>query len=325
MPTPIYARPVCRSAWSSPGPRSSSSPTPPPWCHQAGRPAWKSPATSACGESRGSREGSDGDAGRRPDPAGSRPEPAGDDRRRDGADASEERGLPDRQGGAGRVRRALQRARGDDRPGGGDPHPPRVPRAGGPADRRGLPAGDDVGRGRVPPQRSLRWRHAPAGHHPGGPGRVGWTGRGARMHDVPSPGRRGPHSGQRADGRHRALPGGAHHPADPPVPRRRARRESVRPAVPQRAHSRGVHGRPHGPGGGRPPRRDPAQRAVRRYGTETVLGYVEELLERAEILTRRGIEAIPDGTYASPTGWTTTGSRTDRSGSRWPSRCGGPR
>ena len=35
-----------------------------------------------------------------------------------------------------------------------------------------------------------------------------------------------------------------------------------------------------------------------RYGTETVLGYVEELLERAEILTRRGIEAIPDGTYA---------------------------
>ena len=35
-----------------------------------------------------------------------------------------------------------------------------------------------------------------------------------------------------------------------------------------------------------------------RYGTETVLGYVEELLERAETLTRRGIEAIPDGTYA---------------------------
>ena len=35
-----------------------------------------------------------------------------------------------------------------------------------------------------------------------------------------------------------------------------------------------------------------------RYGTDTVLGYVEELLERAEILTRRGIEAIPDGTYA---------------------------
>jgi N-methylhydantoinase B len=35
-----------------------------------------------------------------------------------------------------------------------------------------------------------------------------------------------------------------------------------------------------------------------RYGTETVLGYVDELLERAEALTRRGIEAIPDGTYA---------------------------
>ena len=35
-----------------------------------------------------------------------------------------------------------------------------------------------------------------------------------------------------------------------------------------------------------------------RYGTETVLGYVDELLERAETLTRRGIEAIPDGTYA---------------------------
>ena len=29
-----------------------------------------------------------------------------------------------------------------------------------------------------------------------------------------------------------------------------------------------------------------------------MLGYVDELLERAETLTRRGIEAIPDGTYA---------------------------
>jgi N-methylhydantoinase B len=35
-----------------------------------------------------------------------------------------------------------------------------------------------------------------------------------------------------------------------------------------------------------------------RYGTDAVLAYVEELLERAETLTRRGIEAIPDGTYA---------------------------
>ena len=35
-----------------------------------------------------------------------------------------------------------------------------------------------------------------------------------------------------------------------------------------------------------------------RYGTDAVLGYVDELLERAERLTRRGIEAIPDGTYA---------------------------
>ncbi len=34
-----------------------------------------------------------------------------------------------------------------------------------------------------------------------------------------------------------------------------------------------------------------------RYGTDVVLGYVDELLERAETLTRRGVEAIPDGTY----------------------------
>ncbi len=34
-----------------------------------------------------------------------------------------------------------------------------------------------------------------------------------------------------------------------------------------------------------------------RYGTGAALGYVGELLERAETLTRRGIEAIPDGTY----------------------------
>ncbi len=34
-----------------------------------------------------------------------------------------------------------------------------------------------------------------------------------------------------------------------------------------------------------------------RYGTEPVLAYVEELLRRAEVLTRHGIAAIPDGTY----------------------------
>src|SRR5581483_4803559 len=35
-----------------------------------------------------------------------------------------------------------------------------------------------------------------------------------------------------------------------------------------------------------------------RYGTAEVLAYVETLLDRAETLTRLGIEAIPDGTYA---------------------------
>jgi N-methylhydantoinase B len=34
-----------------------------------------------------------------------------------------------------------------------------------------------------------------------------------------------------------------------------------------------------------------------RHGTEVVLGYIEELFTRAETLTRRQIEAIPDGTY----------------------------
>jgi N-methylhydantoinase B len=34
-----------------------------------------------------------------------------------------------------------------------------------------------------------------------------------------------------------------------------------------------------------------------RYGTDTVLGYIDELFVRAETLTRRQIEAIPDGTY----------------------------
>ncbi len=33
------------------------------------------------------------------------------------------------------------------------------------------------------------------------------------------------------------------------------------------------------------------------HGTETVLGYIEELLTRAEALTRRQIESIPDGEY----------------------------
>src|SRR5262245_19569555 len=35
-----------------------------------------------------------------------------------------------------------------------------------------------------------------------------------------------------------------------------------------------------------------------RHGTDVVLGYIEELFTRAETLTRRQIEAIPDGTYA---------------------------
>src|SRR6058998_3185884 len=34
-----------------------------------------------------------------------------------------------------------------------------------------------------------------------------------------------------------------------------------------------------------------------RYGAEVVLGYIEELFTRAETLTRRQIDAIPDGTY----------------------------
>jgi len=34
-----------------------------------------------------------------------------------------------------------------------------------------------------------------------------------------------------------------------------------------------------------------------RYGTEVVLGYIDELFARAETLTRRQIDAIPDGTY----------------------------
>jgi N-methylhydantoinase B len=35
-----------------------------------------------------------------------------------------------------------------------------------------------------------------------------------------------------------------------------------------------------------------------RHGTDVVLGYIDELFTRAETLTRREIEAIPDGTYA---------------------------
>lgn len=35
-----------------------------------------------------------------------------------------------------------------------------------------------------------------------------------------------------------------------------------------------------------------------RYGTGVVLDYIEELFSRAEVLTRRQIEAIPDGTYS---------------------------
>ena len=194
---------------------------------------------------------------------------------------------------------ALFNVRGrDDRPGGGDPDPSRLPGVGGPADRAGVPARDDDGGGRVPAERPLRRRHAPARHHAGGAGGRRGPRRRAGVHDVPPPGRRGPDAGERADGRHRALPGRDHHPADPVVARGRAGREPVCPPPAQRAHSGGVHRRPDGPGGRRPAGRDRLNELFRRYGTDAVLGYIDELLERAETLTRRGIEAIPDGTYA---------------------------
>ena len=128
---------------------------------------------------------------------------------------------------------------------------------------RRLPARDHGGGRRVPPERPLRRRHAPARHHAGGPGDRRRARRRAGVHDVPPPGRRRPHAGQRADGRHRALPGGPHHPAHPAVPRRCARREPVRPPPAQRAHPGRLHRRSDGPGGGRPARRDPSERAVR--------------------------------------------------------------
>ena len=86
----------------------------------------------------------------------------------------------------------------------------------------------------------------------------------AGVHDVPPPGRGRPHAGQRADRRHRALPGGRHHPAHPALPRGRAGREPLPPAHAQRAPARRVHRRPHGAGGGGAARRRPAARAVRR-------------------------------------------------------------
>ena len=140
----------------------------------------------------------------------------------------------------------------------------------------------------------------------------------AGVHDVPPPGRRGPDAGERADGRHRALPGRGDHPADPVVSRGRAGREPVRPPPAQRAHSGRVHRRPDGPGGGRSAWRDPAQRAVRALRDRRRAG-VHRRAARSARRSSPGAASrrFPTAPTPSRTGWTTTGSRTGRSGSRW--------
>ena len=47
---------------------------------------------------------------------------------------------------------------------------------------------------------------------------------------------------------------------------------------------------------------------VERYGVETSLLYMDEVIDYAERMTRAGIRELPDGVYSFETGSTTTAS-----------------
>ena len=105
VPTPIYERARLPLGARLAGPAIVEQPRhdhrdparrAPPW--------WTTPGNlRACRRAHDARD--------RPDPARGAAQPAGRHRRRDGADAPQERGLADREGGARRLRRALQHRR----------------------------------------------------------------------------------------------------------------------------------------------------------------------------------------------------------------------
>ena len=141
-------------------------------------------------------------------------------------------------------------------------------------------------------------------------GRVG----GAGLHDVPPPGRGRPHAGQRADRRHRALPGGRDHPAHPALPRRRARRE------PLRACSRATCACPTCSPATSWPRWRRAGSAASAcnelfaaHGAATVLGVHRRAARAGRAAHARArSRRSPTATTPSPTGSTTTASTSDR-------------
>ena len=219
---------------------------------------------------------------------------------------------PDREGRPRRLGRALQHRRARPSP---RPRPSRSTWARSSSRRsascaRSRPRAH-AGRRRVPAERPLRRRHPSARHHAGGAGVRRRPRGGAGVHDVPPPGRGRPHAGQRADRRHRALPGGRDHPAHPALPRRRAGREPLPPAHAQRAAARRVHRRPHGPGGGGTARRRAPARAVRRARRR----------DRARV-HRRAARRGPSGSRARrsrPSPTATTPSRTGSTTTAWTS------
>ena len=207
---------------------------------------------------------------------------------------------PDREGGPRRLGRALQHPRRDHRPGGGHPDPPGRAAVRGPAHRRAPSRPEAHARGRrLPAERPLRRRHPPARHHPGGAGVRRRPGGRAGLHDVPPPGRGRPHA--RAACR-RTPPSSTRKASSSRPPSSSAPASWTRTSS---ACSRATCAcRTCSPATSWPRWRRGGSAASAcascspRTAPRRVLAYIEELLARAERLTRAQIEAIPDGDYA---------------------------
>ena len=132
----------------------------------------------------------------------------------------------------------------DHRAGDRDPDPPghHDPRAEG--GHRQVSDGDDGGRRRLHPERSLLRRHAPARHHAVPAGVRRRSRRRLQRRDRPPPGRGRHGAGLDTDERDRDLPGRAAHPAAALHPRRPGRRDAGGAPALQHPLVRHVHGRP---------------------------------------------------------------------------------
>ena len=205
---------------------------------------------------------------RRPDHAGGRAQQARRHRERDAVHPGAELVLSHRQGRARRIRQPVHSRRGDPRPGDGHSHPPRDPHPGGAHDDAEVPGGYHARGRHLHHERPLPRRDPPAGHRARHADLLPRAAHRVQRRDDPPPGRGRHVAGLGPHERNRDLPGRDPHPAAQVPGRRRGQPDPDRPAHPQRARARDVHGRSQRPGRGVLDRSAPRRRARRALRSE---------------------------------------------------------